>query len=91
MAIEVTPNIVIPDGDISLSFVRDPDQGAKRQQVASAVQLRFDLAACSAVGSCEVAPARARRAPTHRRWCILIIAEITAPRSRIGAKRGAVE
>jgi ribosome-associated protein len=45
MAIEVTPNIVIPDGDISLSFVRGSGPGGQNvNKVASAVQMRFDLA-----------------------------------------------
>ncbi len=45
MTIEVTPDIVIPDSDLSLSFVRGSGPGGQNvNKVASAVQLRFDLA-----------------------------------------------
>jgi ribosome-associated protein len=45
MTIEVTPSVVIPDGDYSLSFVRGSGPGGQNvNKVASAVQLRFDLA-----------------------------------------------
>jgi ribosome-associated protein len=45
MTIEVTANLVIPDGDYSLSFVRGSGPGGQNvNKVASAVQLRFDLA-----------------------------------------------
>jgi ribosome-associated protein len=45
MTIEVTPDLVIPDGDYSLAFVRGSGPGGQNvNKVASAVQLRFDLA-----------------------------------------------
>jgi ribosome-associated protein len=45
MTVEVTPHILIPDSDISLSFVRGSGPGGQNvNKVASAVQLRFDLA-----------------------------------------------
>jgi len=45
MPIEVSPHVVIPDSDISLSFVRGSGPGGQNvNKVASAVQLRFDLA-----------------------------------------------
>lgn len=45
MTIEVTPRVTIPDSDISLSFVRGSGPGGQNvNKVASAVQLRFDLA-----------------------------------------------
>lgn len=45
MTIEVTPRVTIPDNDISLSFVRGSGPGGQNvNKVASAVQLRFDLA-----------------------------------------------
>jgi len=50
MTIEVTPSVVIPDGDYSLSFVRGSGPGGQNvNKVASAVQLRFDLAGTMAL------------------------------------------
>src|SRR5882757_1213223 len=44
MPLEVSPTLAIPDGDISLSFVRGSGPGGQNvNKVASAVQLRFDL------------------------------------------------
>ena len=44
MTIEVNASVVIPDGDLSLSFVRGSGPGGQNvNKVASAVQLRFDL------------------------------------------------
>ena len=48
MTIEVNSQITIPDGDYSLSFVRGSGPGGQNvNKVASAVQLRFDLAGTS--------------------------------------------
>jgi ribosome-associated protein len=46
MPFTVTSTVVIPDRDIQLSFVRSSGPGGQNvNQVASTVQLRFDLAA----------------------------------------------
>ena len=76
MPIEVTAHVVIPDSDISLSFVRASGPGGQNvNKVASAVQLRFDLAGSLALAE----PVKARlRALAGRRLtddgAILIIA-----------------
>jgi ribosome-associated protein len=57
MPVEVTPHIVIPDSDLSLSFVRGSGPGGQNvNKVASAVQLRFNLAATAALAD----PVKAR-------------------------------
>src|SRR3569833_1959819 len=50
MDIEVTPDLLIPDSDLSLAFVRGSGPGGQNvNTVASAVQLRFDLAGTAAL------------------------------------------
>ncbi len=50
MPIAVTPSVVIPDSDLSLSFVRSSGPGGQNvNKVSSAAQLRFDLAATAAL------------------------------------------
>lgn len=57
MPIEVTSRLSIPDTDIELSFVRGSGPGGQNvNKVASAVQLRFDLAGTTALS----APVKAR-------------------------------
>jgi ribosome-associated protein len=76
MALEISSHVVIPDSDITLSFVRASGPGGQNvNKVASAVQLRFDLAGTSALAE----PVKARlRALAGRRLtddgAILIIA-----------------
>jgi len=46
MPLEITPDVLIPDGELSFAFVRASGPGGQNvNKVASAVQLRFDLAA----------------------------------------------
>ena len=48
MSLAVAPGLEIPDGELSLAFVRASGPGGQNvNKVASAVQLRFDLAGSS--------------------------------------------
>jgi ribosome-associated protein len=50
MALEVTPNVVIPDTDLSYAFVRASGPGGQNvNKVSSAVQLRFDMRGSTAL------------------------------------------
>ena len=45
MSLEIIPNVVIPDSDLSFAFVRSSGPGGQNvNKVSSAVQLRFDMA-----------------------------------------------
>ena len=50
MPLEVSPAIAVPDSELSLSFVRSSGPGGQNvNKVATAVQLRFDLARSTAL------------------------------------------
>jgi ribosome-associated protein len=50
MPLEITPDLTLPDSDLSVSFVRASGPGGQNvNKVASAVQLRFDLAGTAAL------------------------------------------
>src|SRR4051812_14159601 len=50
MPLQISPNVTIPDSDLSLSFVRASGPGGQNvNKVASAVQLRFDLVTTAAL------------------------------------------
>jgi ribosome-associated protein len=45
MSLEITPNLAIPDSDLSFAFVKASGPGGQNvNKVSSAVQLRFDMA-----------------------------------------------
>jgi ribosome-associated protein len=45
MPLEISPHLIIPDSDIELAFVRASGPGGQNvNKVASAVQMRFDVA-----------------------------------------------
>ena len=76
MPLLVSPDITIPDKDLSMAFVRASGPGGQNvNKVASAVQLRFDLDGCEALQ--ERVKARLRRLAGRRltdEGAILIIA-----------------
>ncbi len=50
MALSITPSVEIPDRELSVSFVRASGPGGQNvNKVATAAQLRFDLAGSSAL------------------------------------------
>src|SRR5262245_54024645 len=65
MPLVVSPDITIPDSDLSMSFIRASGPGGQNvNKVASAVQLRFDLAGTTALN--DRVKARLRRLAGHR-------------------------
>jgi ribosome-associated protein len=65
MPLSVSPDVTIPDSDLSMAFVRASGPGGQNvNKVASAVQLRFDLAGSSALN--DRVKARLRRLAGHR-------------------------
>ena len=76
MPLPITPSLAIPDGELEFSFVRSSGPGGQNvNKIASAVQLRFDLAASTSLAE----PVKSRlRAFAGRRLtqdgAILIIA-----------------
>jgi ribosome-associated protein len=50
MALEITPEVTIPDGDLTYAFVRASGPGGQNvNKVSSAVQLRFDMEGSTAL------------------------------------------
>jgi ribosome-associated protein len=50
MALEITPEVTIPDGDLTYAFVRaSGPSGQNVNKVSSAVQLRFDMEGSTAL------------------------------------------
>ena len=50
MALEITPDVSIPDGDLTYAFVRASGPGGQNvNKVSSAVQLRFDMEGSTAL------------------------------------------
>jgi len=50
MSLEINPNLVIPDADLSFAFIRASGPGGQNvNKVSSAVQLRFDMAGTTAL------------------------------------------
>ncbi len=60
MSLEITPDVVIPDSDLSFAFVRASGPGGQNvNKVSSAVQLRFEFARSGALSDSVKARLRA--------------------------------
>ncbi len=86
----ITPSLSLPEREISFSFVRSPGPGGQNvNKVATAVLLRFDLAASSLPASVKDRLARLAGSRVNREGILLVRA--SRFRTQGENRRGAVE